>query len=657
MQTFDDARQNLYYKTMLDLQEKLRKSEEERIRLEERFNFLVQDSRVRHQSCINRLRICYVEFLEEQKVRDERNHKLLGSLEKVDSSLAVMSAKTERLNVLRKHYEAYLMRVYGREGAGPRTSRPFKIESHGRRSAYDLPFALIPSKSTEEQDDADVQRFYRLPSSPPASQPRALVPSTRGTWKEPSYPPPKPYGAPAWENPSLPDDSESEQPRKQEEKTTDEAGNSQPTSELPDLDSYIGAIRRLHADNEGYVDREPRATNSGRSDADLLNELMSPGKGYDDYDEQERLGVDGIEDDYDESVDIDSWMPDDRDDREEQQAQETQLRDSIRNRLRTKLESIEEVEPTEDEQQSDHEPASSHRADAQQRDANQPHQRVGDHDENTDKPNEEQREPDESGRVDRHASDDQIEEHLEAPEQWQQPETEEDVVQRHSGNESDQGQQYENLEQQVQKAEDDSVEQNHEVDRAPVEEHRDDSDQQQSVEQRAATDEQYLEEESATTSSGDQPPSESLGDGHQRGGEQRSREGEDNERQPASSEASDRQQQEEEGEGQKQEEEKQREKQAAKPQQQKPQQKLAVGGSKASPRLKARQVVGSAVAQLKKKKLQEDSSSREQRLAANKAVKKKVVRKDPIKSILDSESSESLIERKLSNSESDFDFN
>ncbi|KAF7381426.1 hypothetical protein HZH66_013820 [Vespula vulgaris] len=101
-----------YYKKMLELQGKLRKSEEERIRLEERFNLLVQESRNRHDTCISRLRMKYIEYLEEQRIRDERNHKLLGALDRVDNSLSLMTAKTDKLNILRKQYETYLLRVY-----------------------------------------------------------------------------------------------------------------------------------------------------------------------------------------------------------------------------------------------------------------------------------------------------------------------------------------------------------------------------------------------------------------------------------------------------------------------------------------------------------------------------------------------------------------
>ncbi|XP_011636800.1 uncharacterized protein LOC105427001 isoform X2 [Pogonomyrmex barbatus] len=87
-------------------------SEEERIRLEERFNMLMRESRNRHDACISRLRMRYIQYLEEQRTRDERNHKLLAALDKVMNKLALMSAKKDRLNVLRKQYEAYLLRVY-----------------------------------------------------------------------------------------------------------------------------------------------------------------------------------------------------------------------------------------------------------------------------------------------------------------------------------------------------------------------------------------------------------------------------------------------------------------------------------------------------------------------------------------------------------------
>ncbi|XP_015175631.1 PREDICTED: protein PFC0760c-like isoform X2 [Polistes dominula] len=70
------------------------------------FRFQLRDT------CISRLRMKYIEFLEEQRIRDERNHKLLGALDRVDNSLSLMTAKTEKLHLLRKQYETYLLRNY-----------------------------------------------------------------------------------------------------------------------------------------------------------------------------------------------------------------------------------------------------------------------------------------------------------------------------------------------------------------------------------------------------------------------------------------------------------------------------------------------------------------------------------------------------------------
>ncbi|KAK0181836.1 hypothetical protein PV327_000024 [Microctonus hyperodae] len=96
---------------MLELQEKLQKSEKERIFLEKRFCLMEQESRWRHEACMNKLQMRYIKFLEEQRVKDERNYKLLGTLDRVDESLAFMTVKTDRLCNLKKEYEASLMRI------------------------------------------------------------------------------------------------------------------------------------------------------------------------------------------------------------------------------------------------------------------------------------------------------------------------------------------------------------------------------------------------------------------------------------------------------------------------------------------------------------------------------------------------------------------
>ncbi|XP_033332974.2 uncharacterized protein LOC117224288 isoform X1 [Megalopta genalis] len=116
-------------------------SEEERIRLEERFKVLLQESRNRHNTCINRLRFKYIEFLEEQRVSDQRNYKLLEALDSVDNSLALMTARTDRLNILRKHYEAYLRRMCTvhadgvSEGSGRKADKYLRTDANERMNS------------------------------------------------------------------------------------------------------------------------------------------------------------------------------------------------------------------------------------------------------------------------------------------------------------------------------------------------------------------------------------------------------------------------------------------------------------------------------------------------------------------------------------------
>ncbi|KAK1137168.1 hypothetical protein K0M31_001692 [Melipona bicolor] len=49
---------------------------------------------------------CMMQFLEEQRTRDERNHKLLEALDRVDNDLTLMTAKTDKLNALRVSFSS-----------------------------------------------------------------------------------------------------------------------------------------------------------------------------------------------------------------------------------------------------------------------------------------------------------------------------------------------------------------------------------------------------------------------------------------------------------------------------------------------------------------------------------------------------------------------
>ncbi|XP_014473397.1 PREDICTED: uncharacterized protein LOC106743743 isoform X1 [Dinoponera quadriceps] len=185
-----------YYRKMFELQEKLRKSEEDRIRLEERFNVLARESRNRHDTCVNRLRMRYIQYLEEQRTRDERNHKLLAALDKVTNKLALISAKKDRLNVLRKQYEAYLLRVYANcrpagsvtgdsgiasqnEDRCPRRTVAAAARPDLARGIASPPFQSIQSRSPKFHDQAPVSGTLpsnSSPTTPPADQLSGQVP-------------------------------------------------------------------------------------------------------------------------------------------------------------------------------------------------------------------------------------------------------------------------------------------------------------------------------------------------------------------------------------------------------------------------------------------------------------------------------------------------
>ncbi|XP_063222815.1 uncharacterized protein LOC134531141 isoform X2 [Bacillus rossius redtenbacheri] len=81
----------VFYQKTAELEEKLRKREEARLRA-------LQDS--------------YDRFLKEHRKRRKRNDRILQTLHRIENQAAMMAAKTDRLKLLRQHYEAYLMRVY-----------------------------------------------------------------------------------------------------------------------------------------------------------------------------------------------------------------------------------------------------------------------------------------------------------------------------------------------------------------------------------------------------------------------------------------------------------------------------------------------------------------------------------------------------------------
>ncbi|KAL3287106.1 hypothetical protein HHI36_001587 [Cryptolaemus montrouzieri] len=101
-----------YYHKFLELQEKLRKSEEERLKLEIKFNEMVQRSKEEEQQYYKRLRHQYKHFVEADRYRTERNEQILQALERIEMKISMLSAKTERFKILRHQYQTFLNRVH-----------------------------------------------------------------------------------------------------------------------------------------------------------------------------------------------------------------------------------------------------------------------------------------------------------------------------------------------------------------------------------------------------------------------------------------------------------------------------------------------------------------------------------------------------------------
>ncbi|KAJ9577315.1 hypothetical protein L9F63_006154 [Diploptera punctata] len=90
-----------FYRKMSDLQEKLRRSEEERLQLEEKFALLMRACRDEEEVRLNNLRERYETFLDEEKHRKERNDRILQTLDRIENRAAILTAKSERLKLLR----------------------------------------------------------------------------------------------------------------------------------------------------------------------------------------------------------------------------------------------------------------------------------------------------------------------------------------------------------------------------------------------------------------------------------------------------------------------------------------------------------------------------------------------------------------------------
>ncbi|XP_046689103.1 uncharacterized protein LOC124375011 [Homalodisca vitripennis] len=98
-----------FHARMTRLELKLKQSEDERLNLEEKFNTLLRNSKTEESM---RLREQYLCLLELDRVRCERNDTILRTLNRVETRASSLTAKTDRLRVLRRCCETYMNRHY-----------------------------------------------------------------------------------------------------------------------------------------------------------------------------------------------------------------------------------------------------------------------------------------------------------------------------------------------------------------------------------------------------------------------------------------------------------------------------------------------------------------------------------------------------------------
>ncbi|KAF5275271.1 hypothetical protein FQA39_LY06931 [Lamprigera yunnana] len=96
-----------YYQKVIQLQEKLRRSEEERLKLEMRYNDTIQQMKEKEEAHCKKLGVKYKQFLEEDRRRQQRNDKILDALDKIENRTLMWKAKIEKFKAHQKHFHNY----------------------------------------------------------------------------------------------------------------------------------------------------------------------------------------------------------------------------------------------------------------------------------------------------------------------------------------------------------------------------------------------------------------------------------------------------------------------------------------------------------------------------------------------------------------------
>nr|KAG5691632.1 hypothetical protein BaRGS_023803 [Batillaria attramentaria] len=101
-----------FYQRQKDLQDKVTKSEQERLQLEKQLGLLMRSDQNSAQMRAAKLHTYWKKICADEKRAQQRNAMLVREFERIDSHLNSMAARTERLNLLKKQYADYVARTY-----------------------------------------------------------------------------------------------------------------------------------------------------------------------------------------------------------------------------------------------------------------------------------------------------------------------------------------------------------------------------------------------------------------------------------------------------------------------------------------------------------------------------------------------------------------
>ncbi|XP_011185656.2 myb-like protein AA [Zeugodacus cucurbitae] len=100
------------YKLQVDLlQEKLKQSEDNRQQLQKELQQILQRRSEHDKSVRTKIRQKYQSFLDEQERRNERNKMLMQMIERIDQQTTALSARSERLKMMKLQYERYFAKL------------------------------------------------------------------------------------------------------------------------------------------------------------------------------------------------------------------------------------------------------------------------------------------------------------------------------------------------------------------------------------------------------------------------------------------------------------------------------------------------------------------------------------------------------------------